>query len=207
VTPLEITSAYGTIAGGGIYREPTSILRIEGPNGETIEEKQFRESIALSEPTAYLLTSMMEGVVQRGTGGKARELKRPAAGKTGTTNDCTDAWFIGFTPQLVTGVWVGFDDMRSLGKKQTGGRVAAPIWTSFMKAVLSEKPKKVFHIPPHIEFAEVDPRSGLLAPPGSKDKLRIPFREGTAPTKHFDPTEEERLNEDIMHIYSGDVSL
>jgi penicillin-binding protein 1A len=207
VTPLEITSAYGTIAGGGIHREPISILRIEGPNGETIEEKQSREYIAFSETTAYLLTSMMEGVVQRGTGRRANILKRPAAGKTGTTNDCTDAWFVGFTPQLVTGVWVGFDDMRSLGEKQTGGRVAAPIWGEFMKAALAEKPRKNFNVPPHVEFADVHPRSGLLAPPGSKDRLKVPFLEGTAPTKYFDPTEEERLTEDIMHIYSSDVSL
>lgn len=207
VTPLEITSAYGTIAGGGIYREPISILRIEGPNGETIEEKRSNESIALSEQTAYVLTSMMEGVIQRGTGSAARNLKRPAAGKTGTTNDCTDAWFIGFTPQLVTSVWIGFDDMRSLGKKQTGGRVAAPIWTAFMQTALADKPKRDFYVPSRIEFAEIEPRSGFLAPPGSKDKLRVPFLEGTAPKKRFDPTEEERLTEDIMHIYSSDVSL
>jgi penicillin-binding protein 1A len=207
VTPLEITSAYGTITAGGIYREPTSILRIVGPNGETIEEKQPRESIALSEPTAYLMTSMMEGVVKRGTGQRARELGRPAAGKTGTTNNCTDAWFIGFTPQLVTSVWVGFDDMRSLGEKQTGGRVATPIWTSFMKAALADKPVQKFDVPARVEFAEIHPRSGLLAPPGSKQRLSVPFREGTAPTKYFDPTEEERQTEEIMHIYAGDLSL
>jgi penicillin-binding protein 1A len=207
VTPLEITSAYGTFAAGGIHREPTAILKIVGPNGETIEENQTRESIALSEPTAYLMTSLLEGVIERGTGRAARKLGRLAAGKTGTTNDCTDAWFIGFTPQLVTGVWVGFDDMRSLGKKQTGGRVAAPVWTSFMKAALAGAPEKDFRVPARIEFAEVDPQSGLLAPPGSKRKLRVPFLEGTAPTKYYDPTEEERYTEEIMHIYAGDLSL
>jgi len=207
VTPLEITSAYATIADGGIYREPVSILRVAGPDGETIEENQPGEAIALSEQTAYILTTLMEGVVQRGTGRAARALRRPTAGKTGTTNDCTDAWFIGYTPQLVAAVWVGFDDMRSLGKKQTGGRVAAPIWTDFMKAALSDKPVEIFSVPPGIEFAEVDPRSGLLAPPGSARKLTVPFRQGAAPTKYHDPDEEERLSEDIMHVFAGDLSL
>ncbi len=207
VTPLEMTSSYATLAGGGIYREPVSILKIVGPDGQIIEEKRTRETIALSEQTAYVTTSVMQGVISRGTGRAARALRRPAAGKTGTTNDCTDAWFVGFTPELATGVWVGFDDMRTLGKRQTGGRVAAPIWTEFMKAALSGKPVSEFKAPPRIEFVEVDPRSGLLAPPGSKKKLSVAFEEGTAPKKYFDPAEEERLNEDIMHIYAGEVSF
>jgi len=207
ITPLEITSAYATLADGGIYREPVSILKIVGPDGQTIEEKRSRESIALSEQTAYLITSLMEGVVKRGTGRAARALKRPAAGKTGTTNNCTDAWFLGYTPQLATGVWVGFDDMRSLGNKQTGGRVAAPIWTEFMKAAHAGKPVQGFDVPPGIEFVEVDARSGLLAPPAGKDKLTVAFQEGTAPTKYYDPAEEERLSEDIMHVYATDISL
>jgi penicillin-binding protein 1A len=207
VTPLEMTSSYATLAGGGIYREPVSILKIVGPDGHTIEETRPRETIALSEQTAYVTTSVMQGVISRGTGRAARALRRSAAGKTGTTNDCTDAWFIGFTPELATGVWVGFDDMRTLGKKQTGGRVAAPIWTDFMKAALSGKPVSEFKEPPRIEFVDVDPRSGLLAPPGSKKRVSVAFEEGTAPEKFFDPAEEERLNEDIMHIYSGEVSF
>jgi penicillin-binding protein 1A len=207
VTPLEMTSSYATLAGGGIYREPIAILKIVGPDGHTIEEKRPRETIALSEQTAYVTTSVMQGVIRRGTGWRARKLGRPAAGKTGTTNDCTDAWFVGFTPELATGVWVGFDDMRTLGKKETGGKVASPIWTDFMKAALAGKPILDFKEPPRIEFAEVDPRSGLLAPPGSKKKISVAFVEGTAPKKYFDPTEEERLNEDIMHVYAGGVSF
>jgi penicillin-binding protein 1A len=207
VTPLEITAAYATFASNGIYREPVSILRIVGPDGETIEEKQSREMIALSEETAYIMTSLMEGVIKRGTGRAARELDRPAAGKTGTTNDCTDAWFIGYTPQLVTSVWVGFDDLRSLGKRQTGGRVAAPIWTDFMKAALANEPVQSFAVPTGIEFVEVDPDSGLLAPPGNRRKLKVAFKRGTAPTKYYDPTEEERLSDEIMHVFAGDLGL
>ena len=207
VTPLEITSAYATLAADGIYREPVSILKVVGPDGQTIEERRPSETIALSEQTAYIMTSLMEGVIKRGTGRFARALGRPAAGKTGTTNDCTDAWFIGYTPQLVASVWVGFDDMRSLGKKQTGGKVAAPIWTSFMKAALADRPVETFSVPAGIELVEVHPDSGLLAPPGSARTLMVPFREGTAPTKYYDPDEEERLSEDIMHVFASDVSL
>ena len=207
VSPLEITSAYATFAGNGIYREPSSILKIVGPDGETIEEKALRETIALSEQTSYIMTSLMEGVIKRGTGREAKKLGRPAAGKTGTTNDCTDAWFIGYTPQLVTAVWVGYDDMRSLGEKQTGGRVAAPIWTSFMKAALAGDGVANFSVPPGIEFAEVHRRSGLLAPPESARRLSVPFKKGTAPEKYYDPDEEERLTEEIMHIYATDLSL
>ncbi|GAB4352743.1 MAG: PBP1A family penicillin-binding protein [Candidatus Abyssubacteria bacterium] len=207
VTPLEITASYATFANSGIYREPTAILKITGPDGEIIEERQIRETVTLSEQTAYIMTHMMQGVIERGTGREAKALGRPAAGKTGTTNDCTDAWFIGYTPQLVTGVWVGFDDMRSLGAKQTGGRVAAPIWTRFMKAALADKPIKDFPVPHGIEFVKIHPGSGLLAPPGSRETLTVPFLEGTAPTKYHDPSEEERLAEDIMHIFSSDLQL
>ena len=207
LTPLEITAAFGTLASNGIYREPAAILKIAGPDGEIIEEKQLVERIALSEQTAYIMTTLMEGVIERGTGSAARELGRPAAGKTGTTNDCTDAWFIGYTPQVVAGVWVGYDDMRSLGKKKTGGRVAAPIWTSFMKAALAEEPVENFSVPPGIEFVDVEPHSGLLAPPGSVHKLSQPFVKGTAPTRHFDPAEEERLTQEIVHIFSADLPL
>jgi penicillin-binding protein 1A len=108
---------------------------------------------------------------------------------------------------LVTGVWVGFDDMRSLGKKQTGGRVAAPIWTEFMKAALAGSLVEDFDVPPGIIFRDVDPRSGLLAKPGRKGALSVPFLEGAEPKKYFDPAEEQRLNEDIMHIYADGVSL
>jgi penicillin-binding protein 1A len=153
------------------------------------------------------MTSLMQGVIKRGTGRRAKELGRPAAGKTGTTNDCTDAWFIGYTPQLVASVWVGFDDIRPIGKKQTGGRVAAPIWTDFMKAALENRPVERFAVPSNIEFVEVDPDSGLLAPPESRHRLRVAYKRGTAPTKYYDPTEEERLTEEIMHVFERDLGL
>lgn len=208
VTPLEITAAFATFASNGIYREPTPILKIVGPDGETIEEKQVKEKIALSEETAYIMTTLLQGVIERGTGRRAQELGRPAAGKTGTTNDCTDAWFIGYTPELTAGVWVGYDDMRSLGKKQTGGRVAAPIWTKFMKDALAGQPIREFSVPANVEFVEVEANTGLLAPQAlSVRRIKQAFRAGTAPTKYYDPTEDERITEDILHIYPGDLSI
>ena len=97
-----------------------------------------------------------EGVVTEGTGWRVRALKRPAAGKTGTTNDLRDAWFMGYTPDLVTGVWVGYDDSREMGKGETGSRAASPIWLDFMQGVLAEKPVKDFQIPKGVVFAKID---------------------------------------------------
>ncbi len=205
VSPLEITSAYSTFATNGIYREPTCILRIVGADGETIEERQVREKIVLSEQNAYVMTAMLKGVITRGTAQGAVDLGRPAAGKTGTTNDCSDAWFIGYTPQLVAGVWVGWDDMRTLGKRQTGGRVAAPIWNDFMKEALAKQPIEDFPVPRGIEFVNIEPSSGLLPPPGSTDYITQAFKEGTAPTRQYDPAEVERMTDDIMHIFPTDL--
>jgi len=207
VSPLEITGAFATFATNGIYREPFCILRMVGPDGEIIEENKPTEKIALSETSAYIMTSMLEGVVLRGTGREVQSIGRPAAGKTGTTNDCTDAWFIGYTPELVTGLWVGYDDMRSLGKKQTGGRVAAPIWSAFMKEALAGEPVRNFAVPPGIEFVNIEPRSGLLAPNGAGNVIVQAFQKGTAPTRQYDPAEEDRLTDDIMHVFPTDLPL
>lgn len=193
VTLLEITSAYATFASNGIYRDPDSILKITSPDGEIIEERQPRERIAISEQTAYIMTTLMEGVIRRGTGRAALNLGRPAAGKTGTTNDYTDAWFIGYTPQVVAGVWIGYDDLRSLGDKQTGGRIATPIWTEFMKKALAGKPVESFVAPRGIDLVDVEPESGLLAPAGSAEKITQAYQSGTAPTKQYDATQEQHV--------------
>ncbi|MBI4832686.1 MAG: PBP1A family penicillin-binding protein [Candidatus Lindowbacteria bacterium] len=197
VTLLEITSAYSTFASNGIYREPESILKITSPDGEIIEEKQPKERIAISEQTAYIMTTLMEGVIKRGTGRAALEVGRPAAGKTGTTNNYTDAWFIGYTPQIVAGVWIGYDDLRSLGEKQTGGRIATPIWAKFMKTALANKPAENFAVPKGIDLVDVEPDSGLLAPPGTSGKLIQAFQSGTAPTKYYDASQEQRVMDAI----------
>jgi penicillin-binding protein 1A len=144
--------------------------------------------------TAYIVTSMMQTVVQKGTGRKAAELGRPVAGKTGTTNDTHDAWFIGFTPDFLAGVWVGFDSERSLGKQETGGHAAAPIWTAFMKQALGDRPVVDFPVPDGVAFAQVDRASGLRAVPGNDAELEV-FVKGTEPTRYASAPDEEEAPE------------
>jgi penicillin-binding protein 1A len=138
---------------------------------------------AMKPETAYIITNLLKGVIERGTGWKARELGRPVAGKTGTTNDYRDAWFIGYTPSLVAGVWVGFDDQRSLGPKATGSRAALPIWLDFMKQTHQNQDPVDFSIPNGIFFRNVDPRTGLLSTENCKLSLREAFLPGTEPRK------------------------
>ena len=141
VTPLEMTSAFGVFANEGVAVEPISILRIEDKDGNKIEENLTDEKEVLSRETAYILTSMMEDVVNRGTGTRIRNyFNYPAAGKTGTTNNFSDAWFVGFTPQYVAGVWIGFDDHRIKfnTSEGQGGRAAAPLWGKFMQYIYDD---------------------------------------------------------------------
>lgn len=143
VTPLELTSAFGTLANHGIYNEPISILRIEDKDGMVIDKFTSEAREAISEETAYIVTDMMRTAIDQGTGVAARyrfNFQRPAAGKTGTTQDFADAWFIGFTPQLVAGAWVGFDDQRIsfTGEYGQGARAALPIWAIFMHDVYEQ---------------------------------------------------------------------
>ena len=134
--------------------------------------------------TAYIITSMLESVVKNGTGHRVRALKRPVAGKTGTTNDLYDTWFMGFTPRYVTGTWVGFDQEKSLGRGETGSRTASPIWLGFMQRVLEGKPVRVFNVPEGVVFAKIDAETGLLPIPESKKTIFECFKEGTAPVEY-----------------------
>ncbi|HLP14619.1 MAG TPA: PBP1A family penicillin-binding protein [Bacteroidota bacterium] len=146
VTPLEMTAAYGTLANEGVYVEPISILKIEDKDGNTIEENVPERREALSKETAYLMTSMLQDVVDRGTGTRVRTYFRyPAAGKTGTTQEYADAWFMGYTPSLVAGVWVGFDDQQvSFNTSEgQGGRAAAPLWGRMMQYIYADKSIKI----------------------------------------------------------------
>ncbi len=135
----------------------------------------------ISPETAYIMTNLMESVVNSGTGQRAKALGRPVAGKTGTTNDMKDAWFIGYIPQLVAGVWVGYDQERSLGSGGSGGQAAAPIWTEFMQHSLQGVPTKNFLPPPDITFALINPRTGKLAREGTPDSITECFKSGTEP--------------------------
>ncbi|MBI4246665.1 MAG: hypothetical protein HY614_05705, partial [Candidatus Rokubacteria bacterium] len=156
LTLLELTSAYGVVANQGTWLPPTAIRYVTDAQGRLLEENVPEGREALSPETAYLVTHMLRGVVERGTGQGAKALGRPIAAKTGTTNDYSNAWFIGFTPSVVTGVWVGYDRPRSLGRDETGSRVAVPIWASYMARVLGDSPKEDFAIPERIVLVPVD---------------------------------------------------
>ncbi|MBS1517810.1 MAG: PBP1A family penicillin-binding protein [Bacteroidetes bacterium] len=168
VTPLEITNAYGTLDNEGIWVEPIAILKIEDRNGKVIEEFHPQTKEAMSEAAAYIMCDMMQGVIDYGTATSVRRFfQRPAAGKTGTTQNYTDAWFIGFTPQFVAGVWLGFDDARIKfgGSYGQGGTAAAPIWGRFMNLLYSDNdfdfPIAYFLMPSTVEEASVCTVTGL----------------------------------------------
>jgi penicillin-binding protein 1A len=131
--------------------------------------------------SAYQVVSMLQGVVQRGTGRSIASLNRPLAGKTGTTNDSSDVWFVGFAPDLVCGVFVGFDQPRTLGDRETGASGAAPIFKEFMAEALKDKPAVPFRIPPGIRLVRVDAKTGTLASSGSPNVILEAFKPGSEP--------------------------
>ncbi len=183
VSLLELTSAYSVFANQGIRAAPVMILSVVDQNRHVLERTRTRPQRVLSRETAYITTNMLEDVIQRGTGKRARNIGRPVAGKTGTTNDFTDAWFVGFTPSIAVGVWVGYDNNRSLGPKETGAATALPIWQLFMEAALGRLPVVPFSIPENIVYAKIDPDTGLLAAPGQETAIVELFVRGTEPTE------------------------
>ncbi|MFC1532637.1 penicillin-binding protein 1A [Thermodesulfobacteriota bacterium] len=184
VSLKEITTAYSVFANGGLLVEPFFINRIEDRSGQIIEENQpsLRESIP--KDTAYVMTDLLRGVIAEGTGRRVRALKRPAAGKTGTTNDLRDAWFIGFTPDLSTGVWVGYDDRVPMSKGEQGATAASPIWLYYMSEVLNGRPVEDFFASEDVVFAKIDAEKGLLASPYSKKTVFQCFKKGTEPKEY-----------------------
>lgn len=202
-TPLRMAAAYGEIVNGGKKITPTIVDRIQDREGKTLWRADTRAcegcqsafwSDGLATPdipdtreqvqdprTAYQMTSMLEGVVQRGTAARLKALGFPLAGKTGTTNDARDAWFVGFTPDLVAAVYIGFDDPRSLGSHQTGSSVALPIFQKFMAAAMKDKPAVPFRIPPGLRMLRVDPATEALASPSNKNAIWEAFVPGTEP--------------------------
>ncbi|MBI3995932.1 MAG: PBP1A family penicillin-binding protein [Nitrospirae bacterium] len=183
VTLIELTAAFGVFANEGVRVEPMAVLSIADSAGQVLEEHEPVADEATAKETAYVITNMMEDVIQRGTGWRAKTLNRPLAGKTGTTNDFTDAWFVGFAPNLAAGVWVGFDDVRSLGDREAGASASLPIWINFMRAAFEVVPEMTFPIPENIVFAKIDPQTGLLAAEGFEKAAIEIFVKGTEPTK------------------------
>jgi len=167
VSPLELTSAYSAFANGGQRVSPISIKYITDSNGRVLESNSPMTEPVISAESAFLITTMLEDVINYGTGTAVKALGRPAAGKTGTTNDYKDAWFVGYTPELLAGVWVGYDDMKPLGNKETGGRAAAPIWLRFMSAVLSGK-----------DITDFEPPEGIQKEDYHIENTTLPYTEG-----------------------------
>jgi penicillin-binding protein 1A len=202
-TLMKMTTAYSMFANGGKKIQATLIDRIQDRYGRTIFRYDKRDcsfcrqdtySASIAEPelidvreqvmnpyTAYQITSMLEGVVQRGTGKKLQIVGKPVAGKTGTSNEEKDAWFIGYTPDLTVGVYVGYDNPKPMGKKRTGGELAAPIVADFMRLALREQPATPFRVPRAIELIPIDANTGQRAIFGGEGVILEAFKPGEEP--------------------------
>jgi len=198
VTPLELVSAYCVFANNGIKVEPYGIIEVRDRFGNILKSYSPKENIIISQESAYIITNLLKGVVKHGTGRYALNLGKTCAGKTGTTNDCTDAWFIGYTPDIICGVWVGFDVKKSLGKDATGGKIACPIWTEFMKFATKDLPEKDFEKPENIVEVEIDAEDGLLASSYSKKTYLEAFIKGTEPKEYSSPAEKIIKEQEIL---------
>jgi len=181
VIPLEMCAAYATYANGGLRPTPFFLREVRDARGNILERTTPTAVRAIPPDTAYLMVRMMQEVILNGTGRAAKGLGRNLAGKTGTTNENTDAWFIGYSPDLVAGVWVGFDTPRPLGDRQSAAAVALPIWIRFMGQALPLFRNRDFPVPPGITFARVDPETGMALPSDSSEGILLPFRVGTVP--------------------------
>ncbi|MBU2054712.1 MAG: PBP1A family penicillin-binding protein [Proteobacteria bacterium] len=181
VTLQELVRAYGVLANEGKRVQPFFIRKIVDRTGHVFEETQPRIEQVIDPRIAFMTSYIMQDVVESGTGQRVKKLGRPVAGKTGTTDDVRDAWFLGFTPSMVAGVWVGFDQERTLGKHEVGGRAAAPIWLYFAEKALQGQPVEAFTVPEGIVFVKVDPKTGAPAGPSTRGAIFESFLEGTTP--------------------------
>jgi penicillin-binding protein 1A len=204
VRPIELVNAYAVFAAGGRWMPVSIVKKITDPGGKAVKLPPNEPPRQVLTPAAaYLVTSLLTSVVQEGTGKAARQLRRPAAGKTGTSNNARDAWFVGYTPEVVAGVWVGFDDHRPLGKGESGARAALPIWMEVIRAAVGDRPAVEFPVPGGITTARIDPKSGLLAYEGMQDALEEVFLEGTAPTQMASPPDVLDTGSFVMEQLGG----
>ena len=206
VRPIELTNAYATFAAGGRW-EPTRIVtKILAPDGTRVPLQQGEPARDVMTPSeAYVMTSMLRSVVTEGTGSPAQRLERPVVGKTGTSNEARDAWFVGYSPSVVAGVWVGFDDSRSIGKHETGTRTALPIWIDVMDAADKTPKETDFAMPSGVIRARIDPATGLLAYEGQEDAFEEVFLTGTAPVETANPPDVADPNLFLMEQYDDDA--
>jgi penicillin-binding protein 1A len=198
VSLFELTRAYSVFANQGFLVEPVFVLKIVDRDGKVLEEAGSGRRQVIEKDTAYLMTSLLESVVQHGTGQRVKALNRPTAGKTGTTNDMYDAWFLGYTREFITGTWVGFDEEAPLGKTETGAVAAIPIWLGFMKRAEANRPAQVFEPPEGIVFAKIDAETGLLPVPESRKTIFECFKDGTVPTEFSKRPGEVKETEDFL---------
>jgi len=193
LTLTELASAYSVYDNHGERARPYFIRQILDYDGNVIEENVPSVEKVIEPETAYIVTSMLEEVVRHGTGRQMLKLGRPSAGKTGTTNNYLDALYIGFVPDLVTAVWVGFDDMRSLGKRETGARAAGPIWLAYMKEALRDRERLPFTVPAGVSFVKIDKATGLL-PSGEEETYFECFQTGREPHQYAPVKKSEGVN-------------
>jgi len=216
VSPQALTEAYTVLADQGRKWKPVAIQQVQDRTGKTLHRAvagkrcqvchvdpvmsvndSMRPAEQVVDPVnAFLITNIMKGVIEHGTGRRALPLKRPAAGKTGTTNKQVDAWFMGYTPQVLTGVWTGRDTPTPMGRRETGARAALPTWLQAMKAFHKGKPVKDFQPPEGIEWVTIDTKTGLLPGDDSEYISLEAFRAGTAPTEESPATAGVQDNQD-----------
>ncbi|WP_291321015.1 PBP1A family penicillin-binding protein [Desulfonatronospira sp.] len=183
ITLEDMCQAFSAFARDGSYVVPRLIISVSDSWGQLIYENNTQPVEAISHENAYIITNLLQEVVADGTGWRARVLGRPVAGKTGTTNQQKDAWYLGYSPYLLTGVYVGFDHPEPMGRFETGARAASPIWVDYRKQVEDDYPVQDFQRPPGIVTARIDAESGLLAPSGMDNTIFLPFKAGTEPTR------------------------
>jgi penicillin-binding protein 1A len=186
-TLLEVTSAYTVFPNQGVRMKPFEVLKVMDRDGNLLEENRGEPVDVIRADTAFMMTNLLTGVLQRGTARAAAGLANtwPLAGKTGTVDDNTDAWFIGFDPDITVGVWVGLDEKKSLGADEQGSKAALPIWIEFMKAYINRRPDidtpPQFEPPENIVFLPVDKATGVLSAEGAPGSITEAFISGTQP--------------------------
>jgi penicillin-binding protein 1A len=179
---MNLTAAYSVFPNKGKLIAPYGVTEVIDKAGRLVWRVKPQERIAISRATAAIMTDMLRSVIQDGTGRKAKPIQRPVAGKTGTTDEFKDALFIGFSPSITTGVWVGQDAFTTIGKGETGDRAALPIWIDFMTGALNDKPLQYFDIPDDVVIVPINPLTGRLASDGDPDAIKAFFKKGTEPT-------------------------
>jgi penicillin-binding protein 1A len=200
VTPLELVTAYAPFANGGRKVRPRLVTRIEAPDGTPLWSTEVLTTAVLDPRDAYEITSMLRSVVDYGTGRTLRDLgvTGPVAGKTGTTNDGNDVWFVGYTPSLLAGVWFGYDTPRPIAAGASGGHFAAPAWADFYMHGWRERPGADFTVPDGMVMRVIDPESGMLATEFCPRRQREYFKPGTEPrlpcTMHDQPFQSQTVD-------------